>query len=140
MTLKHLVLPAIAVLQIGCDIPRPTDVICHCQVNPDKKMSELSRLSQSPENFIHSEIRELVRNPESDYFGTPEGFDAATIHWYQNDMGESLACVVFDGSNHVGAMFTLAADKEQTKPIDFRLMGIPFGRDPSFWEGCSDAE
>ena len=124
----------------GCDIPRPSDVICDCQMKPDSEQSDWGRLEQAPPNFVHSEIRQLFHDPESNYLGTPEVFDAASIHWYQNGAGESLACVVFDGSNHVRAMFVLAADSEQTAPIDHRLMGIPFGRSPFFWEGCPEDE
>ncbi|MEL7536047.1 MAG: hypothetical protein AAFM91_03200 [Pseudomonadota bacterium] len=125
----------------GCDIPRPSDVICDCRMRPDSELSEWSRLDKAPPNFVHDEIRQLLHDPESAYLGTPEVFDSASIHWYQNDAGESLACVVFDESHHVRAMFTLAADSEQTAPTDYRLMGIPLvGHQPFFWEGCREDE
>ena len=109
-------------------------------MKPDSKLSDWGRLDQAPPNFVHSEIRKLFHDLEFSYFGTPEMFEAASIHWYQNGARESLACVVFDGSNHVGAMFVLAADSEQTAPIESRLIGIPFGRGPFFWEGCPEDE
>jgi hypothetical protein len=137
---KLLLSLILTLVLIGCGIPRPSDVICDCQVKPDSGLSEWSRLEQAPPNFVHSEVRQLFHDPESNYLGTPDVIDAASIHWYQNGAGESLACVVFDGSNHVRAMFILAADLEQATPIDSRLMGKPFGRGPSFWEGCPEDE
>ena len=72
--------------------------------------------------------------------GTPKDFDAADVHWYSDDIGESLACVVFEGSNHVRAMFVLSANTGQTEPTNFLLMGEPFGRSPFFWEKCVEGE
>ena len=119
----------------GCDISRPSDVVCDCQIQPDNELSEWAPVDQAPINFIHSEIRSLI-DPDDEYMGTPEDFDFASVHWYRNGAGESLACVVYDGSHHVRAIFVLSADTTQTEPIRSRLMGIPMGRDPFFWEGC----
>jgi hypothetical protein len=137
--LKVFALLTVSATLLGCDIPRPSDVICDCQIEPNSKLSDWRPLDQTPSNFVHSEIRSLFET-DVEYMGTPEVFDSASIHWYRNDTGESLACVVYDRSNHVRTVFVLSADKEQTNPIDFRMMGIPFGRDPFFWEGCEDQE
>ncbi len=139
MALKPLSVLVLCVALIGCDIPRPSDVVCDCQIQPESELSEWDPIDQAPTNFIHSEIR-LEFDPEDKYMGTPEDFDAASIHWYRNDAGESLACVVYDGSNHVRAMFVFSADTTQTEPIDSRLMGIPLGRDPYFWERRCDGK
>ena len=109
-------------------------------MKPDSALSEWSRLEEAPPNFLYSEVRQLFHDPESNHSGSPEAFDASSVHWYQNAAGESLACVVFDGSNHVGAAFVFAADPKQTDPVDHRLMGVPFGSDPFFWEGCPEDE
>ena len=136
MTLKSLIFLNLCVALTGCDIPRPSDVVCDCQIQPDNELSDWSPLDQAPTNFIHSEIRSNF-DPEDEYMGTPEDFDAASIHWYRNGAGESLACVVFDRSNDVRAVFILSADTEQTNPIDSRLMGS-HGGGPFFWQGCYD--
>ncbi len=120
---------------MGCDIPRPSEVVCDCQVKPGHVLSEWYPIDQAPTNFIRAELRSFF-HPDDKYMGTPEDFDSASIHWYRNAAGESLACVVYDQSNHVRAMFVLSADTTQTEPIDSRLMGIPMGSDPFFWERC----
>ncbi len=134
--MKLLISFTLIVILAACDIPRPSSVICDCQVQPDSKLSEWSRLEQAPANFVPGEIWRLHQEPMTDYFGAPEVFDAASVHWYRNSEGQSLACVVNDGSNYVNAIFIFAADIRQTAPDDFRLLGIPFSRSPYFWERC----
>ena len=136
MILKSLVPLTIFVTLAGCDIPRPSKVVCDCHIKLLEESSDWAPLDQAPANFVHSEIRQLYNDPESDYIGTPELFDAASIHWYQNEAEESLACIVFDGSNDIRATFILSADIEQTSPIDALLTGRSHGRERFFWEGC----
>lgn len=131
------VLFAASAILTSCDIPRPSKVICDCQIQPNANDSEWRPLDQAPLNYAPKEIRLLSDGPEL-YFGTPEIFDSADVHWYQSEAGESLGCVVFESSNHVRATIVLPADTAEIVPIDSRLMGIPFGRDRFFWEGCAD--
>ncbi len=134
LTHKLLVLLTFLVALVGCDIPRPSRVVCDCQVGLLNQVSDWASPDRAPLNYNRSEIRALFDIDVPQFH--PSRFDTSDIHWYRNGNGESLGCVVFDSSNHVSAMFHLSADASQTSPVDYRLMGIPFGRDQYFWEGC----
>lgn len=136
MTLKTLVVLALFMVLAGCDIPRPSSVVCDCQIKPLSEQTDWAPLDQAPSNFDRSEIRALFDVDDPNFKAS--AFDTSNIHWYRNGNGESLGCIVFDSSNHVSGVFTLSADASQTSPVDHRLMGIPFGSDPFFWEGCAD--
>ncbi len=136
IAVKYLVMFALSISLAGCDIPRPSAVVCDCQIEPGTYPEGWATLDQAPANFDRETMRKLVFVDES---GFPiKAFDTSSIHWYRNGDGESLGCVVYDGSNHVNAVFRLAADASQTSVIDIRFMGIPFGRHPFFWERCDD--
>ena len=134
--LKSLFALTLLVTFAGCDIPRPSSVVCDCQIRPFSELPHLAPLDQAPANFDQSEIRALFDVDDRHF--TTSAFDTSNIHWYGKSNGESIGCVVFESSNHVSAVFYLSADASQTTPIDYRLMGIPMGHDPFFWERCDN--
>ena len=136
MILKFPILLTILAALAGCDIPRPSGVVCDCQIEPLNQVSDWAPLDKAPLNYNRSEIRALFDADDPAFHASR--FDTSNIHWYRNGHGESLGCVVFDSSNHVSALVTLSADTSKTSPVDYRLMGIPFGPNYYFWEGCSN--
>ncbi|MEO1245140.1 MAG: hypothetical protein AAFX56_05580 [Pseudomonadota bacterium] len=134
---RAAVLVSVLGILAACDIPRPSSVTCDCQIRPNSDQSEWRAQDEAPGNFVFSEVRSHFTGDDPE-FDNSELFDSASIHWYQNDLGQSLGCVVYDSASHVGVIFVLSADADQIKPVDIHVMGIPFGRHPFFWEGCAD--
>ncbi len=125
MIRRTFILFAPLLLLTACDIPRPGAVVCDCQVNQNGQSPRLTELSQAPENFDRTIIRSLFK--EGDSFDETSEFEASNIHWYQEADGETIGCVVFESTDHVRAIFRLSADTSNTSPVEYRLMGIPFG-------------
>ncbi len=135
--LNILALLASSFVLTGCDVARSSEVVCDCAVRPNDKASPWSPADHAPSNYVRSEVR-IFFEPDDGDMHSQADFDAANIHWYRDDAGESLACIVYEGTNHVSVMFRLSADSQETSPIDIRTMGVPFGPNLEFWETCGD--
>jgi hypothetical protein len=96
--------------------------ICDSQILSSKEWK--SRLD-APENYNSEEINGIIDiDPTMEvYVGT---FENAELVWYVNERKQSLACIVFEGSDRPNAILKLSEDKSITKPIELRVLGIPF--------------
>lgn len=122
-------LPVVISLTLSaCHHSYSSNEVCDCRfIDPGSSDSWVA-LKRPPANYRHSEIRSLFDNDDPVY-GTLALFDDADTHWYKNESGEPAACIVFKSSQRVNALLVLPADVSATEPKDFRILGIPFGRE-----------
>ena len=120
---------AVAMLLVvsACSKMYTSREVCECQLREVGATNLWTEIDAPPDNYRRSEIR-LAFDNDDPVYGTLELFDSADIHWYRNDSGQTNACIVFESSQRVNASLTLPADSSISTPIDFRIMGVPFGR------------
>lgn len=129
-----LIVFIIAVLA-SCDLPRSSQEVCDCRFMEGELAGEYSRLDAAPPHFNEIEFwdKVLSSNPDPEY---DSAFRAGKTHWYQNNVGESVACRVIDGSDQMDAYIILSADESQLEPLDARIIGWEGAPPRLFWERC----
>jgi len=130
MKSSTIVLLAASLLIVGCYGSRTSTEICDCQFQNSITDGLLRSHEKPPPNFFESQLQGIL---PQEYVET---FNGATIDWYQQPNGISVACVVFRESDRVNGTLEFSADESIAEPTDVRWLGIPFGRERQPWEKC----
>lgn len=119
----------------GCDLPRTSQQICDCRFFGGERGGEYSRLEHAPSHFNEDEYwDDLLAATQDPEFAN--AFSNKTTHWYRNEKGEALACVVFEGSDQINAYIALSPVESLSEPTDMRIIGPEHSPPRLFWERC----
>ncbi len=136
MQLKRIALMLFATAALAsCDLPRTSQQICDCRFLEGELPGEYSRLDKGPSHFNEDAYWDdwdlRYRGPEF-----ADAFENRATHWYRNEDGEAVACIVVDGIDQMVASIVLPADESSSEPLDARLIGAEHKPHRMFWERC----
>ena len=136
MNIVRFAVILIALSLVSCDAIWTSNDVCDCHFSV-VDTRHWSPIEKPPPNYDNSMVRAFFDSVDQSY-GSGVAYDHADVFWYRRESGETVACVVYESSMRVNGLIYLPADLSDPEPTNMRILGVPFGRERSFWEGCAD--